>query len=443
MAERKPLFMQTEGYHEEMDPTDTMTLGGLTMEGAIDMNSSKITNCGAATTAGDVLVYGQNGAQLGQDFQVTATTGHPTVLNGPSTIQGPVTQGATSFTADVSLGNNQITNLNEPVNPGDAANKAYVDAVASGLNVHDHVQAASTANINLAGAFPTTLDGYTLVAGDRILLKDQTNQIDNGIYIVASPVTSPPTRAADLTTGNHAQGVYVFVQFGTTNGGTGWSCTAVAPNDVVGTNNLPWGQFSSTGHISAGDGIAISTGTVSVNLATNPGLMFDASSPGKLEVKPDGTKGIEVGAGGVAVKIDGTTVSFDGTGHLQVLGAGSAASLELMNVIAAGAVAAGDPVYWGAVDKVTKGLSNNDAKSRIIGVALTAAADGVATNVVGAGLAVGILTGATVNTPYYLQTTGGIGTSLPGASNRVIQVGYAKNATDLWVEIKDYGKKAA
>jgi hypothetical protein len=63
--------------------------------------------------------------------------------------------------------------------------------------------------------------------------------------------------------------------------------------------------------------------------------------------------------------------------------------------------------------------------------------------VVGAGLAIGVLSGATANTPYYLQTAGGIGTSLPGASNRVIQVGVAKNATDLWVRVIDFGKKAA
>jgi len=56
---------------------------------------------------------------------------------------------------------------------------------------------------------------------------------------------------------------------------------------------------------------------------------------------------------------------------------------------------------------------------------------------------VGVLSSASPGTPYYLATGGGLSTSLPGAAKRVIQMGIAKNATDLFVRVVDYGKKAA
>jgi hypothetical protein len=449
MAERKPLFLNAGtggldgafGYHEEMATTDTATFGGLTLEGTVDMNGSEIIGLPAATAspAGQPLVFGQDGAQLGKDFQVTATTSHPTVLNGPTTLQGPVTQGGTTFTDDVSLGGNQITNLNEPVSPGDAANKAYVDAVASGLSVHDHVQAMNDANFDTATGGLPLLDGYQILNNDRILLTGQTDAKQNGIWIAHSGAW---LRAADLTTGDHAQGVYTFAQFGGTYGGTGWTCTAVAPNDVVGSYNLPWSQFSSTGHITAGDGIAIDTGVVSVNLATNSGLQFDASVPGKLEALPDTTRALDKDANGLFVKVDGTTVTLTAGGSLQVLGAGAAQAVELTHVQIVGAVAAGDPVYWSAADKVSKALANNDAKSRVIGIAITGGADGDFIDVVVSGAAA-VLASATTNTPYYLKATGGIDPAIPGAGCRVIQMGKAQDGGKLWTQVIDYGKKAA
>jgi hypothetical protein len=108
------------------------------------------------------------------------------------------------------------------------------------------------------------------------------------------------------------------------------------------------------------------------------------------------------------------------------------------------ATANGDPVYINGDETIGKSLANDDAKSRVIGVIRTGAgAAGATPEVVSLGICAGILTGATPGVPYYLQTAGGIGTSLPGGGNRVIQVGWAYSDTDLWVELKDYGKKAA
>lgn len=217
-------------------------------------------------------------------------------------------------------------------------------------------------------------------------------------------------------------------------------CTNNNPTDVVGTDALVFTQFSGAGTYSASLGVKLVGSDFRLDFDTNPGLTLNGNH---VHVLNDGTRGVGLDASGVFVKIDGTSITFNGSGQLNVPNAGSAQSTQLFNVVASGAVALADPVYWGANDKVSKSLSNNDAKSRVIGIALRAAVDGADTDVCALGAAVGVLSGATVNTPYYLQTTGGIGTSLPGASNRVIQVGKAKNATDLWVDIVDYGKKAA
>lgn len=102
-----------------------------------------------------------------------------------------------------------------------------------------------------------------------------------------------------------------------------------------------------------------------------------------------------------------------------------------------------DPVYINGNDTVGKARADTDAKARVIGVIKSGAgAAPTSVDVIRRGICAGILVGATANTPYFLQETGGIGTSIPGATFRVIRVGYAINATDLEVLIHDYGKKA-
>ena len=102
MAERKFLFISDGGFHEEQSTSDTITLGGLTMGGNIDMNSAgKITNANAATTDGDVLVYGQSSANLAG---LTIDTANLT-LSGGVTIDG----------------------VPNPTSSGEVANKDYVD----------------------------------------------------------------------------------------------------------------------------------------------------------------------------------------------------------------------------------------------------------------------------------------------------------------------------
>ena len=144
------------------------------------------------------------------------------------------------------------------------ANKAYVDSVSQGLDVKNSVEAATTANLSATysngtagvgatltfGTAVTTLDGYTLVNGDRILVKDQTNAFENGIYTRTSSTVF--TRAIDADTSSDLSGgVFVFVEQVTLNGDNGYVFTHNgAP--TIGTTNLPVSQFSGAGQITAG-----------------------------------------------------------------------------------------------------------------------------------------------------------------------------------------------
>lgn len=108
------------------------------------------------------------------------------------------------------------------------------------------------------------------------------------------------------------------------------------------------------------------------------------------------------------------------------------------------AVGAGDPVYFTSADEVSKADAGAVASSHVIGVAETAQGSvGSPATIVTSGPCRGVLSGASVNQIYFLQSGGGIGTTMPSGGNRIVVVGYAMNTTDLFVHIKDTGRRSA
>ena len=201
-------------------------------------------------------------------------------------------------TGAVSLNSQKITGLADPTADADAANKGYVDGVAQGLDVKDSVVATTTANGTLSTAFANgqSIDGVTLQAGDRILIKNQTTASQNGIYNVQA--SGAPSRATDMATGANAAGAFVFVEQGTVNAENGFTCTSDTGSAVVGTNNLTFAQFSGAGQIIAGDGLDKSGNTLSVDLKANGGLVIEST---ELAVKLDAssiTGTLAIGDGG-------------------------------------------------------------------------------------------------------------------------------------------------
>lgn len=447
----------------------------------------------------------------------------------------------------------RVTGLPSPTAASDAATKQYVDDIASSIDWKQSVRYATDAALpaytpagsgvgktltaNANGAL--SVDGFNPVATNRILVKNEGSgtHVDNGIYVVTDPGSGAApfilTRATDFDTNAEVTGgASVWVNEGTANADSGWTLITNDPI-TVDTTALTFTQFSGLGQVTAGagltktgntlnvgdgPGILVSADKIEVELATNPGLEFDAGGDaGKLRWKPDTTRGLNrdasgayivlatsnpgvrftiggeldakynatggvtSGASGLEIKIDDTPDTLDvdvdglkvvglpslfkinGTAvgatvtapNLDTLTNGSNADALHVHSIAsvaevsetwtaAGAVTKGEGVYISANNAVSTGDCTNDTKSRIIGVANQNIADTASGVIKIIGYVTGVLTSATAGTRYFMSSTGLpvlIGSLVGG--DRTIQLGIAKNATDLFVQVFDYGKKAA
>ena len=238
-----------------------------------------------ATTrnANIVLAGPTTGSAAAPTFRSLVVADVPTltsakISNFNSTVQGNKLNELTAPDGAVSLNSQKITNLATPTASTDAASKSYVDNVSQGLDVKDSVKVATTANGTLASAFANgqTVDGITLATNDRILLKDQSTQTENGIYVVNA--SGAPTRADDFATGATVAGAFAFVEQGTANADSGFVVSSNKGSDVVGTNNIVFTQFSGTGSgVSAGDGLDKSGSVMSVDLKANGGLVIEST----------------------------------------------------------------------------------------------------------------------------------------------------------------------
>lgn len=149
-----------------------------------------------------------------------------------------------------------------PTADADVANKAYVDSVAQGLDIKASCLYTTTNNVTLSG-LATQAGGdwpSALTAGDRILVKNQTAQAENGIYAASA---STWTRTADMNNWSEVPGAFTFIEAGTSLLNTGWVTTAV-PTGTIGVTAMPWTQFSGAGTYTAGTGLSLIGTTFSI-----------------------------------------------------------------------------------------------------------------------------------------------------------------------------------
>jgi hypothetical protein len=209
--------------------------------------------------------------------------------------------------SNLSLSGKRISNVGDPVDDTDVANKRFVESVIQGLDTKESVKAATDGgNIDINVSI-SALDNVLLSPGDRILVKNQTLPVENGIYIVL--FSAAPTRALDLDVGFYASSAYVYVEQGLVNGTSGWTCVSLSNQDLVGTNDLIFAQFSGAGQIVAGNGLSKLGNTLLVNV--------DDSS---LEINGDYLR-IKSGAAGVGLSGgSGSALSVSDVSHLSTLG---------------------------------------------------------------------------------------------------------------------------
>jgi phage-related tail fiber protein len=169
-------------------------------------------------------------------------------------------------TADLTINSQRLTNVADGTGAQDAATFGQVSALLNGRTFKDAVRIASTANLAAISSL-TAIDGVTPVAGDRILLKDQTTASQNGIWIAASGAWTRATDADSVTPDAELKaGTSVFVNEGTANGDKQFTLTTNGPI-TVGTTALTWAVSGAGTTYTQGNGITISGSTISVDPA--------------------------------------------------------------------------------------------------------------------------------------------------------------------------------
>ena len=257
-----------------------------------------------------------------------------------------------SGTGTVDVASARITSLGTPTQATDAATKAYVDGLKSGLTVKFPARLATTgANLSVtasgSGAGKTltnsgtqaalVIDSVPAVVGDRVLIKDQSTAKDNGIYVVTNIGSASTnwvlTRATDAdgatTTGTMDPGAFIFVTEGTLNANSGY-VIAEFSSDVatitVDTNPINFVQFSGAGEINAGSGLSKNGNTLSVNVdnatlsITGGNLQVNTGYVGQTSITTLGTittgtwHGSVLGAtyGGTGVNNGSNTITLGG-----------------------------------------------------------------------------------------------------------------------------------
>lgn len=183
-------------------------------------------------------------------------------------------------TGNVDVSGAKIVNLGTPTSNTDAVTKAYVDQAITGLDWKSSVNLLATSNVALTGSTNTlVIDGHSALDPTdnnvyRLLLIGQTNQTQNGIYLYTDNGTSYTlVRATDADSYDELISASVYVTEGTTYGQTGWVQTNhYLVNFGQAGNYQSWVQFAGSGAYVAGNGLALSGTTFSVNVASNGGI---------------------------------------------------------------------------------------------------------------------------------------------------------------------------
>lgn len=266
-----------------------------------------------------------------------------------------------------------------PTEDDSLVNKAYVDSVAAGLDVKASVVVATTTtdgplsdgNLELGTGGLLTIDGVTLTAGDRVLVKNQTDPTENGIYVADAGAWSRSDDQDGTPLANVSSGNFTFVEQGTLNSGTGW----VLGGDGIlslGTDALNWSQFSEAGQVNAGFGLNKLGNLMSVDAsdfadAGRGVTWFDDGGNDKLAIDGNSVAGaglqgggsawqvavlaapsnlgtnlagaINVDSNGVSVLVDNATISANGSSQLFVPDEGiSEAKLDILDTPSDGEV---------------------------------------------------------------------------------------------------------
>jgi len=331
-------------------------------------------------------------------FQSGLTITNSTLDSSPIGSNSP----STGVFTNISTTTGQITT--QPSGATDIVNLLALQSYAAGISWKQPVACATLTNISLTGL--QTIDGYTTLSSDRVIVKNQTTTADNGIYIASSGAW---TRSSDANTWNELVSAIAFVEYGS-QAGSAWFCT-VTPGGTLGTTPVTWSQFTTSATYNAGTGLTLTGFTFSItNTAVTAGSYGSASSVGTFTVN----------AQGQLTAASNTSIAISNT---QVSGLGTMSTQNANNVAITGGSITGTPISGSTVGGTTitastqfsgpgTGLTGTASSLSIGGNAATATTAGSATT---ATTATNLAGGANGSLPY--QSGSGSTTFLAAGTN--------------------------
>ena len=349
-------------------PANFTTINANNVVTITDTTSSTSATTGALTVAGGVGI-GEN-LHIGGNVNITGTLTLGLAQVTADADELNILDGVTATTAQLNLLNdsspgeiknnkvavydaNGILSSQDPTSGTHVANKNYVDSLAQGLSVKQSVRVATTEPGTLTTSFKDgeSVDGIALGVGDRILIKDQSNKADNGIYTVT---TGSPTRATDFDAGTDVNsGSFTFVREGDTNADTGWVLTTDGPI-TIGTSLLIFNQFSRVTlpqDLSSTSSVAFSTLTLTGALTAN-NLNFSSALNKNQNIV---SQGANTSYTNVSVSI------YDLLSKIRAMD--QALTLLLQNVDISSSLSSLSPFYAGALYTGTNSISNQESLS--------------------------------------------------------------------------------
>lgn len=268
---------------------------------SVSLGTDTTGNYVATASAGTGISVSGSGSE-NADITIT-NTGVTSLTGTASQISVSASNGDTVVSLPLAVVFPGTVTLNaNPEQALQAATKQYVDNLAEGLHVHASVQTATTASVDLSDP-PASIDGITLTDGIRVLVKNQSNTADNGIYSYSASADAL-ARASDFnSTSEIAGGDFLFVTGGNTYNNTGWVQTEKVT--TLGTDPILFTQFSGAGTYTAGTGLLLD-GTV----FSNTGVLSLAGTENEVEVSAS--------SGNITVSLP-TTINANTTGSAATL----------------------------------------------------------------------------------------------------------------------------
>ena len=280
---------------------------------SIDGAAGRITVTNATGALGnptiDLVAISDSGTGLFKKFDIDT---YGRVVGTTSVTTSDITGLVDSVYLKLSGGSltNFLTLHADPSSAFHAVTKQYVDSVVAGLSGQRiTVRAASTGNVNLSNPGTAVFDGVTLNMGDLVLIKDQTAQQDNGIYVFNSSSTTMVRSSQFDTSAEVKPGLFVFVSEGAVHDNNGFTLISDDPL-VLGTSPLEFVQVSGGADIIGGAGLVKTGNQLDIVSANSPRIVINADS---IDLGMPTIGGSGAGSGFTKINVDsyGRVVSTD------------------------------------------------------------------------------------------------------------------------------------